>query len=80
MVDVLFDEDFKKIFSKIKDVSLKNKLRSQIKKIAKNPLIGKPMKYSRKNTREVYVKPFRLSYFYEGNLIIFLDLYHNDNQ
>src|SRR3989344_2073429 len=47
-----------------------------------NPEVGKPMMYDRKGTREVYVKPFRLSYAYikHENKIIFLDLYHKDGQ
>ena len=48
------------------------------KKIINNPEVGKPMRHERKGTREVYIKPFRLSYAYLKNedLIIFLDLYH----
>ncbi len=40
------------------------------------------MRYSRKNTREVYVPPFRLSYYYDENkdLLVFLALYHKDEQ
>ncbi len=40
------------------------------------------MKYGRKDTREVYIPPFRLSYAYikEEDKIIFLDLYHKDEQ
>ena len=38
------------------------------------------MRYSRKGTREVYVPPFRLSYYYADDKIIFLDLYHKDEQ
>ena len=47
-----------------------------------NPEVGKPMKYVRKGTREVYIGSFRLSYAYinEENKIIFLDLYHKDEQ
>ena len=46
------------------------------------PEIGKPMRYSRKGTREVYAGSFRLSYAYipEESRIIFLDLYHKDEQ
>jgi len=51
-------------------------------KIIQNPDVGKPMRYARKGTREVYIKPFRLSYAYisEEDKIIFLDLYHKDEQ
>jgi len=40
------------------------------------------MRYARKGTREVYAGSFRLSYAYipEESRIIFLDLYHKDEQ
>ncbi len=82
MVKVKFDPSFKKIFSKIKDKSLKDKIIKQILKIKENPEFGKPMKYARKGTREIYVSPYRLSYIYneKEDIIILLDIYHKDNQ
>ena len=72
---------FTKLFSKL-NLHQKEKVKKQIRKIIENPEIGKPMRYARKGTREVYVKPFRLSYAYifKGNKIILLDLYHKDEQ
>ena len=72
---------FEKIFDKL-DKGLKIKVSKQIKKIIDNPDIGKPMKFDRKTTRELYVKPFRISYEYRKGelLILFLDLYHKDKQ
>ena len=54
----------------------------KILKIIDDPKIGKPMRYGRKQTREVYIPPFRLSYCYDerNDLLIFLDLYHKDEQ
>ncbi|MBL7100371.1 MAG: type II toxin-antitoxin system RelE/ParE family toxin [Nanoarchaeota archaeon] len=82
MVTVAFEPFFKKRIKKIKDASLKFKIKKQILKIIKYPEIGKPMRYVRKNTREVYIIPFRLSYLYikKENKIVFLDLYHKDEQ
>lgn len=75
------DDNFKKIISKL-DQSMKIKVKKQIRKVIKNPKTGKPMRNVRKGTREVYVKPFRLSYLFDESegLIIFLDLYHKDKQ
>jgi mRNA-degrading endonuclease RelE of RelBE toxin-antitoxin system len=77
-----FTKDFQRKFSKIKDSSLKEKIIKQIKKIKENPEIGKPMKNVRKGTRELYIKPFRLSYAFlqEKELVYILDLYHKDKQ
>mgnify|MGYP001613430269 CR=1 FL=1 len=82
MVNVDRHPQFSKIFEKIKDNVLKEKIKKQIEKIIVNPEIGKPMMYNRKGTREVYVSPYRLSYMYskEEDKIILLDLYHKDEQ
>jgi len=82
----MLDVERKKIFlskiSKIKDNSIKDQIKKQIRKIIENPEIGKPMRYGRKSTREVYIKPFRLSYVYlpHEDKIILLDLYHKKKQ
>jgi len=82
MVTVGYDPSFEKKVRKIKDRLLKFKVKNKILKIINSPEIGKPMRYSRKGTREVYIPPFRLSYLYLENeeKIIFLDLYHKDEQ
>ncbi|NQV08783.1 type II toxin-antitoxin system RelE/ParE family toxin [Candidatus Woesearchaeota archaeon] len=82
MVTIDYEFNFKKVFKKINNHTNKEKVRKQIKKIVANPEIGKPMRYGRKGTRELYVKPFRISYAFldNENKIIFLDLYHKDQQ
>ena len=80
MVEVISDPDFKRKFKKIKDKPSKLKIIKQIQKIKDNPESGKPMRYSRKGTRELYIAPFRLSYKIEGDLIYILDLYRKDGQ
>ena len=82
MVKIDFDEHFKRTISKIKDSSIKERIKKLIIKIKNNPQVGKPMKHNRKGTREVYLPPFRLSYAYNKNsdTIIILDFYHKDEQ
>jgi len=82
MVEIRFDKNFKILFSKIKDNTLRDKIKKQIKKISENPEIGKPMRNIRKGTRELYICPYRLSYVYnyEENLVYILDLYHKKKQ
>lgn len=80
MVEVIFGDSFKKNFKKIKDNKVKQKLIKQISKIRDDPDIGKPMKYTRKGTRELYIKPFRLSYYVDCDTIYILALYHKDKQ
>lgn len=73
---------FEEVLFKIKDNLFKLKIEKQIKKIINNPEIGKPMRHGRKGTRELYIKPFRLSYAYleNENILYFLDLYHKKKQ
>jgi len=82
MVEIRFDKKFTIIFSKLKDELLKLKITNQIKKISENPEIGKPMRNVRKGTREIYIKPFRLSYFYfpEKEFVYILNFYHKKKQ
>ena len=82
MVVIVREPKFEKAINHIKNQKLKERIKNQIEKIIQNPEIGKPMRYGRKGTREVYIGSFRLSYAYlrEKNKIIFLDLYHKDEQ
>lgn len=82
MVRVKFTEEFQMIFFKIKDNLLKTKIIKQLKKIKENPEVGKPMRNIRKGTRELYIKPFRLSYSYfpEKEIVYILDLYNKKKQ
>lgn len=75
------DDNFKKMLDNL-DHSVEIKVKKQIRKVINDPTCGKPMRNVRKGTREVRVKPFRLSYLFDESdgLIIFLDLYHKDKQ
>jgi mRNA-degrading endonuclease RelE of RelBE toxin-antitoxin system len=82
MLEIIYEPDFLNKISKIKDNSIKEQVKKQIIKITQNPEVGKPMMYDRKGSREVYVKPYRLSYAFikHESKIIFLDLYHKKEQ
>ncbi len=82
MVAIVYSPDFERRIKKLKDAALKEAVKNQILKIIANPEAGKPMKYARKGTRELYVAPFRLSYAYlkEENKVVILSLYHKDEQ
>ena len=82
MLTVEYSNSVLKTISKIKDRSTKEQIKKQIKKMLENPEIGKPMKYARKGTRELYIESFRLAYSYlkKERKIILLDLYHKDEQ
>ena len=82
MLNIEYRNDFLKKISKVKNNSLKLKIKKQVEKIIENPEIGKPMRYSRKGTRELYISPYRLAYAYfsSENKIVFLEIYQKDEQ
>jgi len=81
MVKISFEVPFKKRYSNL-DTATKERVITQLEKLAANPQVGKPMRYDRKGTRELYVPPFRLSYYIdaENDRIVILDLYHKKQQ
>lgn len=82
MVTVAYSPAFRRNIKKIRDSKTKERLKHQIIRIVNNPEKGKPMRYCRKNTREVYIPPFRLSYYDDAqkDLLVFLSLHHKDEQ
>jgi mRNA-degrading endonuclease RelE of RelBE toxin-antitoxin system len=82
MVRVEFTDDFKQLFSKIKEKLIKERILKKVGKIKNNPEVGKPMRNVRKGTRELYIGGYRLSYRYfkDKDLVYLLDLYHKDFQ
>ncbi len=82
MLEVEHKPNFLKKIHKVKDASVKEQVKNQIKKILEDPEIGKPMRYARKGTKELYMGSFRLSYVYlkDEDKIIFLDIYHKDEK
>ncbi len=81
MVNIDYGKNFLRYYQKL-DKSIKDQIKKIIIKIMENPEIGKPMRYARKGTRELYIGSHRLSYAYiqKENKIIFLNLYHKNKQ
>jgi len=79
--EVIRTETFIRQLSKL-DKSYIDRIEKIVIKIIKNPEIGKPMRYDRRGTRELYVKPFRLSYAYdkENDILYFVNIYHKEEQ
>ena len=77
-----YRKEFLKTISKIKDTISREKIKKQVEKITEEPEIGKPMRYERKGTRELYIKPYRIAYAYdmEEDRLTFLEIYHKDEQ
>ena len=69
-MDIIFSDEFRKDYKKIKDKSTRLKIIKQLKKLSENPEIGKPLKYNLKNHRSVRVTPYRIIYRIEKDRII----------
>jgi mRNA-degrading endonuclease RelE of RelBE toxin-antitoxin system len=82
LLSIEYRQDFLKRIARIGDPVTKERVKRQIEKVVADPEIGKPMRYARKGTREVRITPYRLAYAYlrSEQRIIFLDLYHKDEQ
>ena len=69
-MEIIFSDEFKKDFQKIKDKITRLRIIKQLKKIAETPDTGKPLKYDLKNYRSVRIAPFRIIYRIEQDKII----------
>lgn len=60
--EVIWTQKFEREVKKIKDATIKERIKRQIEKIIKNPEVGKPLRFELKGERTVYIKPYRLIY------------------
>ena len=74
MVRIIPSNIFKKNIKRLNQFE-RDKIEKQIKKIIKNPHVGKPLKYKR-GERTLYIKPFRLIYAVRDDEIILLKFEH----
>ncbi len=69
-MEIIFSDEFRKDFKKIKDKAIRIKIIKQLKKLALRPEAGKPLKYDLKNHRSLRIKPYRIIYRVDKNRII----------
>ena len=69
-MEIIFSNDFKKEFKKIKDKEIRLRIIKQIKKLVNLPESGKPLKHKLKNHRSLRIPPFRIIYRLEQKRII----------
>ena len=78
VMTAVFTDAFERSVKKIKDASIKERVKDQVKEIISRPDIGKPLRFQRKGERSVRVPPFRIIYAVEGNTVYFLDFDKRD--
>ena len=67
---IIFSEEFRKDFSKIKDKSTRIRIINHLKKLEQLPESGKPLQYNLKGHRSIRIPPFRIIYRIEQDKII----------
>ncbi|MBS3132533.1 type II toxin-antitoxin system RelE/ParE family toxin [Candidatus Woesearchaeota archaeon] len=69
-MQIIFSEEFKKEFRKIKDKPTRLKLIKNIRKLGELPESGKPLQYQLKGHRSIRIPPYRIIYRLEKDSII----------
>ena len=69
-MEIVFSDEFRKEFKKIKDKTTRLKIIKQLRKLSESPETGKPLKYNLKNHRSIRVPPFRIIYRFEEDKVI----------
>ena len=69
-MQIIFSEEFRKEFKKIKDKQTRLKLIKHLKKLEQLPESGKPLQYKLKGHRSIRIPPFRIIYRIEKDGII----------
>jgi addiction module RelE/StbE family toxin len=69
-MQLIFSEEFRKDFKKIKDQSTRLRIIKILKKLETLPESGKPLQYSLKGYRSIRIPPFRIIYRLEQDKII----------
>jgi len=78
-MEIIFSDEFKKDYQKIKDKTTRLRIIKQLKKLRELPEAGKPLKHSLKNHRSVRIPPFRIIYRLEEDKIIINCFDHRKN-
>jgi len=69
-MQIIFSEEFKKEFKKIKDKVTRIKIINHLKKLGQLPESGKPLQYNLKGHRSIRIPPFRIIYRIEQDKLI----------
>jgi addiction module RelE/StbE family toxin len=77
--EIIYTEKFEHDVRKVRDKLLKEKLEKPIRKIAKAPTSGKPLRYGLKGEWTIRVTPYRLIYAVQGERLVLLRVEHRKN-
>lgn len=73
---VVWTKKFERELRKLKDKTVKERVKKHIEKILDNPESGKPLRFDLKGERTIYVPPYRLIYAVQGETLYLLRFQH----
>jgi len=76
ITEVIWTKKFERELRKLRDKTVKDRVKEQIEKILDNPETGKPLRFGLKGERSVYVPPYRLIYAVQGQRLYLLRFEH----
>ena len=74
--NVIWTEKFERELKKVKDKTVKGRVKKQIRKILEDPETGKPLRFELKGERSIRIPPYRLIYAVEGDTLYLLRFEH----
>lgn len=74
--EVVWTKRFERELRKLKDRTIKDRVKKQIEKILNSPETGKPLRFDLKHERSIYIPPYRLIYAVQGQTLYLLRFGH----
>lgn len=74
--NVIWTEKFERELKKVKDKTVKGRVKKQIQKILEDSETGKPLRFELKGERSIRIPPYRLIYAVEGDTLYLLRFEH----
>jgi len=74
--EVVWTKKFERELRKLRNGTIKDRVKDQIEKILDNPETGRPLRFDLKGERSIYVLPYRLIYAVQGGTLYLLRFEH----
>jgi addiction module RelE/StbE family toxin len=76
ITQVIWTKKFERELRKLRDGTIKDRVKEQIEKILDDPESGKALRFALKGERSVYIPPYRLIYAVQGATLYLLRFEH----
>ena len=76
ITEIVWTKKFERELRKLRDKTVKDRVKERIQKILDDPETGKPLRFGLKGERSVYVPPYRLIYAVQGATLYLLRFEH----